>query len=52
MIMKTPGKIATGKRRDSFRSGEPMECSGNDMTARNTRRRCKDDTRVLQDNTG
>ena len=40
-MIRTLGKIDTGRRIDLFQSGEPMECSRDDETAEDARRRHK-----------
>ena len=47
-MIGTQGKVDAGRGIDSFRSGEPMECSGDNETAGDARCRCK----VTQENAG
>ena len=47
-MIGTREKIDAGRGIDSFRSGEPMECSRDDETAEDARRRHK----MMQENAG
>ena len=48
-MIRTQGKIATVKGIDSFQSRELMKHSRDNETTGDTRHRCKEDTRITQD---